>query len=568
MTAETGTDGAAITTGVVGSWQYSSAAKRSGNLGYRFNQSGTTANNYTSGQLASSVASGTTSERWRGYHKISAYPAAGSVGGLYTVKSQNGTIDILRIWINSNGTLGLGDANGTTLYTSIYAVPLNTFFRIEFVVQVGTTGTVGIIGFGAVTGSSTLTTTNSSTQAYYWTTTANTGSNSGHGNTVIGKNDTTNTWTCSSDLDDVSADSAAAAPTWTSNPSTWVGPGVSTSSSVMAAAASGILAVNGAKNDISTSVMVASTALIVLDGVRGQNSVLAAASATSLSVAVQTDRVGILSLAGLGALAISGSDTISSSIALAGLGGLTVGAVREQLFVLVMNAAGSSLAVTPLRTQPATILMSGTSIFVSIPTPGQSDILPLASQGMLSVAGSDLLSFVLPLGAVAALNPTGSKSLGGVLAALGVATLAVGGLGSRTVVLAASGTPAMSIALLVTHSGVWVASGVAGLGLLVRVFPDIHPYDNVLAAVLNGSGLVVPYLNSVRGVVLDGGLRTAPVLIGSGAGQVLSIRALVSVLLATGQATPLDSGRRNGIVQSGTAVAVMLPNGMIAVVQD
>lgn len=522
MTGESGTDGAAITgTDVVGSWQYSSAAKRSGNMGYRFNQSGTTANNYIAAGLASTIASGTTSERWRAYHKISAYPASGSVGRLYTVKSQNGTVEILRIWINSNGTLGLGDGNGTTLYTSTYVVPLNTFFRIEFVMQVGTTGTVGIIGFGAVTGSSTLTTTNSSTQAYYWTTTANTGSNSAHGNTIVGKNDTTNTWTCSSDFDDVQADSASAAPTWTSNPSTWVGPGVSTNSSVMAAAASGALSINGAKNDISTSVMVASTALMVLDGVRGQNSVLSTAGLGSLSIAPQTDRVGVLAFAVPDSMVVlSGTKAISSSIALAGLGGVTIGAVREQLFGLTL-AAGGQMTLGPIRTQIAAIQMVGTSIFVSIPNPGLSGVLPFAGQGLLLLAGSDSISSALALSAAPQLAVVGSKTLPGVIPLSGASALALGPLKTMSGLWVARATPALGLSISHVILPTVSMSALGQLLVAGRVIGDIHPWDNVIGVVLSHGGLATLLPNSVIAAVLDGGKRNAAILSTAGLGIVL-----------------------------------------------
>jgi hypothetical protein len=97
------------------------------------------------------------------------------------------------------------------------AIATNTEYRIELVLDVGTTTSNGILGFGMTTKLGALTSTNSSSNAYFYSTTANLGT-TGVGRLSVGK--LSATWPATQRFElRVSTDL-----TFTSDPATWLGP--------------------------------------------------------------------------------------------------------------------------------------------------------------------------------------------------------------------------------------------------------------------------------------------------------------------------------------------------------
>lgn len=537
MTAETGTDGAVITSGTVGSMQYSGAAPQSGNLNYRLNQSGTSANYYSTSALASSTSTGQPAQRWRSYHKISAYPT-GANGTLLDQVSVNGLGLDWRVQVTPSGNIVLLNGGSVVVFTSTYVVPLNTWFRIEVVSQIGATTSTGKLGLGVVTGRTPLTATNSSSQAYFYSAATNVSSNAGQGPTRVGKADTTTSWTCTHDWDDVQGDSTAGgvAITWTSAPSTWIGPGAFTAtlSAVLAAAATAGMTVAGRK-DISGGGLVAGAAgalAVAGSSFAVASSALSASAAGGLSIAPSLTLPPVLSMAAPNSLVVlAGLKTIAPALATSAAASLVVGPVRTQFGVVSMVAGSPAMAVGTLRTQFSVVPMSGLAVFSPIPNPGQSSPITLAGLAGLVVTGRQAASAGLALAGAGQMALAGSKALSPVLAVRGTPTLAVGVLLSRSILWAARGTPALTVGSLRTALAVWSVRGTAAFDILGRVIGDIHPHDNVIALLLEAGALA----------------------------QILPHRKAAQLL---------DNGKGIADVLSNSTAALLLPGGMLAVIQD
>lgn len=453
--AETGTDGTTLTAAnsgwgvVTGSWAFQAAAARSGVLGYRGSLSGTTIMSLAGTGLTSGV--GSNAQRHRGYIRVSAYPTSGTA--IIFVTRASNAAEKASIRMDTTGHL-LVFVNGgaTAVFTSTYVVPLNTWVRIEMVISGGggTTST-GILGFGAVTGTAVITTTNSSTNAYYYSTASAVGSTAAFGNYLFGKMDSTSSWTANFDLDDVAGDNSTdAAKTWTSAPSTWLGPGATTFSSVLAAAATAGFTIGGRK-----------------------------------------DLGGAVPLAAAGAMSVSGSNFAVRSATLA-------------------TSAAASLAI-------------GSS--------GNSAVLPLAGAGALAVGGSRTMSAGLVLAGTGAMALAATQALSAVLAMRGTPILVLAPDTSRSIVWAARGTPGLTVGGPVSIAALASFQATAAMEILGRVIADIHPYDNVTAVLLEPkvAAVILPHRKS---------------------------------------ALLLDNGKGIADVLSNSATALLLPGGMLAVIQD
>lgn len=570
FTAEGSTEGHVATTAdfpaVSGTTTFTAAAKHMGSFGYRQNPTGPIVY-CLSNALATGV--GSNAQRFRFYVRMSALPTSGNAM-IFQTQVPNAA-NLVNVRVNPSGQLLLfvgGDS--TPLYTSTFVVPLNTWVRIELVQsEGGGTTSTGIVGFGAVVGSAALTAVNSSTQAYFYATNASNGTTAGLGNFEFGKLESTSVWTCTLDWDDLTGDNSSdAAKTWTSNPSTWLGPGPQELTVVLAAASTAGMTVGGYK-DLSPSVLAASaTAALVNNGQRVQLSSMSAGAIGSLALTPALDVRTVLSTAALGSLAVLNTlDTPLGTWIAAGTGLMSLGAVRTQLGDLALGAGGL-LSVGALRTQFATLPMAGVSVFVPIPNPGQSGISTLDAVASLALAGSKTIPLTLLASAAGALGLSGLATLGVGLSTRGTATLVVAGAGSRNVVWLASGAGGLSLGSTLTLLPVLAMGGISGLVILSRVFPDAHPYDNVLASVLSDSGLVTMLSGGANGLILDSGLRIVTLQSGPASLRILTGAALLDVLLGNGGAVLLDSGGRGANVLNGSTGVVLLSNGMIAVVQD
>lgn len=574
--AENGTAGSNVTTShwpavsPAGAWTFQTAAARLGNLGYRLATAGTTTAYLLSNALVTSAASN--AERFRLYIKCTARPTSGNAM-IFQTQAPNGT-NLVNVMMTPSGTLQVNDQSALK-FTSTFVVPLNTWVRIELVVSGGGgTTTTGIIGFGARADNLALSTTNDATNAYYWTTTAACGGTAGWGNFAVGKNEATSSWTASVDFDDITGDnSSEAARTWTSAPSTWIGPGANppvTFSVAWSAVSTAGMTVGGRVDLAPGEVLSAATSLLVLDGVRGQNSILPmVAGYDDFTIATaQTDRLGILPMTGSSTLSVAGGNQLQFVLALTAGSSATLGPVREQLYGVTLAAAGGSLTIGPLRSQFATVPMVGTAIFIPIPNPGQSGIWLATGQGSLTISGTDLLSFVLGVNAAAQLGVGGLKSLSSVLTVWGTPTLTVGGLKTLSAAWSAAASSALVVSGQKSLSSTLSMSALARLVIAARVFADIHPYDDVLAKVLDGSALAVPLANGARVLLMGDGLRKAVLLTQLANAKLLTGPALSKLLLATAGAVLLDPGTRNGKVLDRTAKTNLLSGDTRAAVLD
>lgn len=509
-TAEEGTNGNTVAVGtwavVNGSVTYQSAAARMGNLGYRFTFSGTPIVSVWSNALTTGV--GGSAGRWRWNMKVSAYPSSG-IAMIFQMTAANGS-ELCSVRMDTAGHL-LVYAMGTLVFTSTYVVPLNTLTRCELVMASGgNTTTTGILGFGAVTGDATITTTNSASNAYYYSTTSGVGSSAAYGNFKLGKAEGTSSWTGTMDIDDVAGDNSTnAAKTWTSSPTTWIGKGASSLSSVLVAVSTAGFTIGGRKDILAPTVAAGAAGTLVISGSTfgTKSSVLPVSALSSFSIAPSVSELAVLAMAGGSSFAVSGLKTVSAVLAAAAAGALVVSPVRTQFAVLQMDAGSPAMVVGPLRTQFSVLSMSALGLFSPIPNPGQSQPITLAAVAALSIAGSKALSASLVLAGTGAMALAGSKALTAVLAVRGTPALAVAGLGSRSIVWAARGTPALTVGPFRTALAVWSVRATPTFEILGRVIGDIHPYDNVLAFVIPKQMLAIllPYSKTAR--LLDNGSR-------------------------------------------------------------
>lgn len=532
--AEEGTEGATVTVGVwavvTGNIIYTSPAARMGGLGYRFTFTGTPIVNLWSNTLT--TATGSQAQRHRWNMKVSAYPSSG-IAMVFQTAVSNGT-EYASVRMDTAGHL-LVYSNGVLKFTSTYVVPLNTYVRCELVIAGGgATTTTGILGFGAVTGNVAITATNSASNAYYYATNVF-GSSAAFGNFKYGKNESTSVWTGTLDIDDVAGDNSTnAAKTWTSAPSTWLGPGASSLTSVLAAAATAGFTIGGRKDITGPTLVASASSTLAIAGSRfgTASSVLSVAALSSFTIAPSVSELAVLPMAAGGSLSIAGFKTLSAVLTAAANGTLTIGAVRTQFGTTLLANAGSAFTIgAPLRTQFGAISLGATSTFAIITNGGFSGALLLDALSSFTVTGRKDISAVLPVGAVGSLAIAGRKDLPYVLSMRGTPTLTIAALVSRQMVLAMRGTPVLVIGPLRTAIVVLSMNAVASLVNLGRVIGDIHPYDNVIAVVLSRGVLAVPFPS----------------------GNLASV---------------LDSGRRSSVVLEGGGQAAIFPSGMIAVIQD
>jgi hypothetical protein len=215
--AESGTDGTTLTTAnsgfdavatAGGGAIFSSAAEAHGVLGYRFTESASHSN-----ARIDTFQSVATRIRCSFAIRISAAPSAALQVSYWT--DSGNTLLLPRIIINTNRTLGVQNAGSTTIFTGATALALNTWYRVELVWIPGTSTTTGTIGFGYALVDDPIDPGGSD---YFYATNVNTGTNNGVGRWTLPK--LSGTWTATVDVDDIRADDT----TFTSSPTTWLGP--------------------------------------------------------------------------------------------------------------------------------------------------------------------------------------------------------------------------------------------------------------------------------------------------------------------------------------------------------
>jgi hypothetical protein len=300
-TANTAFDSVTIGSGASGT--FSSTSPLFGSLSYQFV--------HPSSSAASNVRvdsfSGTTGKICVAIEfSVSALPASGQFPQIaYWTNTANSVI-IALLALNSSGQVLLQAPSGTTVFTSTMAIAPNTEYRIELVLDVGTTTSNGILGFGMTTKLGALTSTNSSSNAYFYSTTANLGT-TGVGRLSVGK--LSATWPATQRFElRVSTDL-----TFTSDPATWLGP---------------------KSSDFLGSLDLTGSGALSFGAVARVSGSLALSGSGALTFPTRTPAVpGSLSLSGSGALTFpTTTPRVTGSLALTGSGTLqllgSTGAVR------------------------------------------------------------------------------------------------------------------------------------------------------------------------------------------------------------------------------------------------
>lgn len=289
---------------------------------------------------------------------VSALPASGQFPQiLYWTNTANATI-IALLALNSSGQILLQAPSGTTIFTSTMTIAPNTEYRIELVLDVGTTTSNGILGFGMTTKLGTLTSTNSGTNAYFYSTTANLGT-TGAGRLNIGK--LSGTWPATQRFElRVSTDLA-----FTSDPATWLGPKSSDFLGTLTLTGTGALSFGAA---VATS------------------GVLALSGSGALTFPTRTPAVpGSLALSGSGALTFpSATPRVSGTLALSGTGTLQLLGSTGAAFGLLNLTGSGSVAFFPTSiTARGTLALTGSGSLVFSGKPSLAGLLVLAGGGVL-----------------------------------------------------------------------------------------------------------------------------------------------------------------------------------------
>jgi hypothetical protein len=533
--------------GTVTGGNWVSASAWQGNWGYRIGTSGapTTIRLMRSAAAAAAAAAGNTS-RTRWHFRLNSYPPVSHQLFRFT---NNGGLAPSHIVLNSNGTISLVNAAGTTVFTSTYVLPLNTWLRLEWNVAPSTTaGAFGktMLWCGPATAAPVA--TNASTQAYFYST-AFDASNGGIGYHMIGHLESTS-WDVLLDFDEVTVDSG----TFTNVTTTWLGRVSVTFTAVWSAVATAALAIptstilptrvsvlsmsaqsaftdGGAIAQNSVVPLGAGTSLIVLADVQHSASVLPAGALSSMVVGPLPSHLFALQAASAGQMFVAGFDNLLSVLSTSSISSLSLSGFRTTSSGLIVASGSSALFVSPTLSIQSGLVMGSASNMVIVVTPGSSSVLPLSGIAALSLSGRKDVNTVVPLTALAGLIVAGRQDVAAVLALRGSPSMTVGPSIARQIVAALAATSGLSVGGFRTTTAVLVARGISAFTILARVIGDIHPYDNVLVSILDGS---------VDAVVLSTGTLTAL----------------------------LGDGRFSSPVLDASADAVVFPSGMIAVIQD
>jgi hypothetical protein len=352
-TANTAFDSVTIGSGASGT--FSSTSPLFGSLSYQFV--------HPSSSAASNVRvdsfSGTTGKICVAIEfSVSALPASGQFPQIaYWTNTANSVI-IALLALNSSGQVLLQAPSGTTVFTSTMAIAPNTEYRIELVLDVGTTTSNGILGFGMTTKLGALTSTNSSSNAYFYSTTANLGT-TGVGRLSVGK--LSATWPATQRFElRVSTDL-----TFTSDPATWLGP---------------------KSSDFLGSLDLTGSGALSFGAVARVSGSLALSGSGALTFPTRTPAVpGSLTLSGSGALTFpTTTPRVTGSLALTGSGVLQLlGSTGAAFGLLNLTGTGTLVFFPNKVTTKGTLALTGSGALTFVGKPSLGGLLVLAGSGVL-----------------------------------------------------------------------------------------------------------------------------------------------------------------------------------------
>lgn len=554
-------DGVAVTAANGGGMQggggvFSTSAKRQGLYGYRFNSTTLPANVLTLFEnLTNQAASTTNTIRTRIYFRISALPGSGFYGNIFSIRRNSNTDDLAWIQIQSNGTLVVRDQQDAGLFVSSLVIQPNVWYRMELNLAPSNANAANSrLLFWCGPANTNPTTVNTSTEAYFYTTTFNAWGVStittapGIGQVNIGKISNVS-YPAIFEYDDLAFDNGA----WTNASNTWWGKATNIVSDVWSASGTPAVAIAGsAIRVVSDAPDLRATAGLLVSAAPVQKSaILPVRGIPTMALAPSVSRSYALAAAALAALALGSNVSRNYVLPVRGIPTLTVNKGPSQISAALALAAAAALADGGIRGTTSDLSMGATASALYDPKIDVLSALGMSARPTMEVAIDVLWQGFFFVDAVSALD-------------LGSLRVALPGLAVRA-------TPALALAPLIVQSRVLAVRGVPVL--IVAGRKDTAGALKVAAVprvVFGGVQLMTALLSlKAKGTMIH---------FGATIGEVRTYDEVVSHILSQGGAARLfeagllaellDNGMRLADVLGGPFTAVPLPGGMLAVIQD
>lgn len=516
-------DGVVVTTANGGGFDggggvcyFYSPAAYNGTYGYHFISNGAAVfSAKITAQMQAPAAAN--SMRLRFYFRFGTLPT-GNLQKLFWIGNYQYGVSLFGLRVQSNGTLVLEDGAGGTPFVSGFAVAVNTWYRLEFNFAPSNTltGANSRVLLAVGPAANTFTTTNSATQAYFYSTTFQASSTNsavvpGIGPLNFGINATVsmpaNAWL---QYDDFAVDNG----TWSTTVSTWWG------KSTRVWSAGDVFSAVGAGMSIAGTSLPVKTSSIPLNGLASLNvdaevvksAILAARASPALNLGAIIGVEKPLPLDALSSMLLSPSPVLHPFVLPASAAArMTLGQTQEAPATWLSQALARLIVSGYRATTGAWVAGASASALYGAEIDVQG-MLGMTGEGQLNFAMSDLWTDTLRMTVLARMFPDGGRVATGPITLDGVGGLDLLGLAEQSRVLTMSpvaglivlgrkdtagavqlnGTPRLNVnGYKITRIISLPMSALAEMIIVGRLLHDVRMSDNVLAWILPGDVLAV-----------------------------------------------------------------------------